>query len=63
MRAEIESDTVSNLREAVRDPFASDRGYVRVGTLFELNLEAYFTFYDTGWRLDNINFTSGRRLE
>ena len=44
------------------DPFTPNGEYVPRGTRFEIKMQALYTLYDTGWKLDSHTVTEGRRL-
>ena len=43
------------------DPFSLTGRYVEPGTLYEFELLGFFTLYDTGWMMDEVEVKSGQR--
>ena len=43
------------------DPFSVRGRYVEPGTLYEFEVLAFFTLYDTGWMMDSVEVQSGQR--
>jgi hypothetical protein len=44
------------------DPFTSGGTYIPLNTQFEFHVDATYTLYDTGWKLDTFTVGSGRHI-